>query len=117
MGKDKKVKYFFKERNLPYKNKNNNLNQEREAGCLKSVFGEMGILLQSVGSTFKKHNNQCYVGLSPDEIDFLTSSISDILAFFKLKVLTISIPKICFCNKIVYKRNQDLPNKVFRREK
>ena len=103
MGKHKEVKDFFKQRNLPYKNKNDNLDQKREADCCDSVFGEMGMLLQSLGSTLKTHNNQFYVALTSDEIDFLASSISDILAFFRLKILPISIPKICSCNKIVYK--------------
>ena len=70
------------------------------------------MLLRSVGNAFKRHNNQFYVALSPDEINFLTPSILDILLFFRLKILPISIPKVCSCNKIVYKRNQDLLNKV-----
>ena len=82
MQKDKEVKDFFKERSPPYKNKNDNLNQKREGDCRESVFGELGMLLQSVGNTFKTRNNQFYVALNPDEIDFLTTSILDILAFF-----------------------------------
>ena len=71
------------------------------------------MLLQSVGKTFKTHSNQFYVALSPDEINFLTTSVLDILAFFRLKILPISIPKVCSYNKIAYKRNEDLLNKVF----
>ena len=113
MRKDKETKDFFKERSPPYKNKNDNLNQKREGDCRESVFGDLAMVLQSIGNTFKTHNNQFYVALSRDEIDFLTTSISDIFAFFRLKILAISIPKVCSCNKIVYNRNQDLLNKVF----
>ena len=80
MGKDEEVK----ERNLPYKNKDDNLNQEREADCPESVFGELSMLLRSVGNTFKTHNNQFYVAPSPDEINFLASYLLDILSFFRL---------------------------------
>ena len=54
MGKDKEVKDFFKERNLPYKNKDDSLNQEREADCRK-VFLVKSVCCCKVSEILLRH--------------------------------------------------------------
>ena len=93
MGKDKKLKQFY-QRKLPYESKNDNFTSKKEAYHLgvshESVFGEIGTLLQTVGSMFKAHegNTKPLVLLINDgQIEYLTSSIAHILMFFINNIL------------------------------
>ena len=92
MGKDKKSKQFYQGK-LPYESKNDNFKSEKEAYHVgvsrQSLFAEIGALLQTVGNMFKAHedNAKSLVLLNDAQIEYLASSIADILMIFINNIL------------------------------
>ena len=79
MGKDKNLKRF-RQTKLPYKSKNDNLNQEKNGDFLVDE-NEMLMLIENIAHIFKLN-----FSLTAHEIELLSRRLGNIITFFKLKV-------------------------------
>ena len=108
-GKDKNLKRFCQTK-LPYKSKNDNLNQEKNGDFLVDK-NEMRMLIDNIAHIF----NLIFF-LNAREIEFLSGSLANIVTFFKLKVDIYKRCGHCFRNKTDIIVDQNLLNKVFQPE-